>query len=165
MFENEKLFLSLKLLEQENIKVSKSDKLVKTILNTDFSDYQEFNPLMETSGQILALHMIGENFNRQKLESKYMDLVIREIDEQGCIKKTVTDTAKVLITMGLFGAYERYFDLCEHMVNFILEKGIYFDPDQAERASSWANEAIEYEIELTRSYWALMALMVFRPVD
>lgn len=165
LFENEKLFLSLKLLEQENIKVSKSDKLVKTILNTDFSDYQEFNPLMETSGQILALHMIGENFNQQKLESKYMDLVIREIDEQGCIKKTVTDTAKVLITMGLFGAYERYFDLCEHMVNFILEKGIYFDPDQAERATSWANEAIEYEIELTRSYWALMALMVFRPVD
>ncbi|MHA1111312.1 MAG: hypothetical protein ACTSRE_09435 [Promethearchaeota archaeon] len=165
LYENEKLFLALKLLEQENIKVSKSDKLVKTILNTDFSSYQEFNPLLETSGQILALNVIGEDFNRQKLESQYMDLVIAEIDEDGCIKKTVTDTSKVLITMGLFGAYERYYEICEHMVNYILEKGVYFDSDQVERASSWANESIEYEIELTRSYWALMALMVFQPVD
>ena len=53
----------------------------------------------------------------------------------------------------------------EQMVNFILEKGVYFDPDQAERVSSWANEDLLYELELTRSYWALVALMVFHPVD
>ncbi len=165
LYENEKMFLSLKLLEQENIKISKSDKLVQDILNMDFSDYQDYNALLETSGQILALHMIGEDFNRAKLESQYMDLVIAEINEDGCIKKTVTDTSKVLITMGLFGAYERYYEICEQMVNFIIEKGVYFDPDQAERASSWANENIEYEIELTRSYWALMALMIFLPIE
>jgi hypothetical protein len=164
LYQNEKLFLSLKLLEQENIKVSKSDELVKSILNTDYTNYQEFNPLLETSGQILALHMIGEEYNSAKLESQYMDLVIAEIDEQGCIKKTITDTAKVLITIGLFGAYERYLEICEKMVNFIIEKGIYFDPDQAERVSSWASEDLEYEIELSKSYWALLALMVFHPV-
>ena len=164
LYENEKHFLALKLLEQENIKTSKSNELVNKVINTDFSDYQEFNPLLDTSAQILALHMIGENFNRAKLESQYMDLVIAEIDEQGCIKKTITDTAKVLITIGLFGAYHKYEEICEQMVDFIIEKGIYFDPDQAERISSWANESIEYEIELTRSYWALLALMVFKPI-
>ncbi len=165
LYQNEKLFLSLKVLEQENIKISKSNELVDKITNSDFSEYQGYNPLLEMTGQILALHMIGEDFNRQQMESKYMDLVIDEIDEQGCIKQTITDTAKVLITIGLFGAYDRYYEICEKMVNFIIEEGVYFDPDQVERATSWANEDLEYEIELTRSYWALVALMIFNPVE
>ncbi|MBN2157575.1 MAG: hypothetical protein JW776_16125 [Candidatus Lokiarchaeota archaeon] len=165
LYQNEKLFLSLKLLEQEKIKISKFPELINKILNTDFTDYQDFNPLLETFGQVLALDMIGEDINRSQLESQYMDLVISEIDEEGCIKQTITDTAKVLITIGLFGDYDRYYEICEQMVNFIVEKGVYFDPDQVERTSSWANENIEYEIELTKSYWALLALMAFKPVN
>ena len=96
-------------------------------------------------------------------ESIYLS-EIKKLKMPNCsIGNSITDSARVLLILDLLNLRESEPELCRNLLNYILNKTIFFDEKNLNNGFNWRNDKLGYKIELKMLFWALLASCQYAP--
>lgn len=161
---NRYLFSCLKILEKHEIPMAEYSRIIVKMLDSDYLNTDDFDPLIESYEYAAALKLLAPKNDISSVKKRFQNALHDAIGLDGSINDTVTDTAKVLITTGLFDLFDSEIEATNKMVNYLISKCEVFSESVRDQHISWGGDILGLSVECNIAYWCLMALLCYRPV-
>ncbi len=156
--------LCLKLLERNGGVISDKTGLLNQILNFDITSLEQFNPTLDIYEYLSLLKSIDNNVNITHFKALYISELKKMVAQNGSIKDTVTDSARMLLVLDLLEAKSQEYKLSREMLNYVSSAAKYFNLETLNPYLNWQMDALGYTVELRMLYWALLASSQYPPI-
>ncbi len=155
--------LCLKLLAKSEIISTRKDALLNQVLNLDILSMRGFNPTLDIYNQLAIINSLDKNVKLTGFIVPYMNALKRMLTSKGSIDDSITESAKTLLILVIFGLKEQESVLCSRLLNYIIKSTDFFNLENLDKDFNWRIDKLAYKIELRMLFWALLACSQYSP--
>lgn len=155
--------LCLKLLAKSEIISTRKDALLNQVLNLDILSMSGFNPTLDIYNQLAIINSLDKNVKLTGFIVPYMNALKRLLTSKGSTNDSITESAKTLLILVIFGLKEQESVLCSRLLNYIIKSTDFFNLENLDKDFNWRIDKLAYKIELRMLFWALLACSQYSP--
>ncbi|MHA1340083.1 MAG: hypothetical protein ACTSRZ_18180 [Promethearchaeota archaeon] len=163
IYENKFIFLCLKILDKYGLKMMSYDMILNQFINNDYIWTDNFDSLLDTFDLIIAIKLLNPQADISEIRKRFLDKALVEIDTVNLINDNISDSANILITLGLFDGYNEYPNHSNRLYENIIKSIALFDDNLESENVGWGTNEIGFETELNVAFWSLFAIAIFQP--
>jgi len=157
--------LSLKMLEKNEIIISKKERLLSQILGLDLLNLERFHPTLDIYNHIGFIKILDRNIDLSKFATPYINELKKNLTPNGAIDDLITKSARTLLILNLLDMKNQESVLCSRLLNFIIRSTDFFSLENLNKDFNWRIDKIAYKIELRMLFWALLACTQYTSRD
>jgi len=129
----------------------------KLIQNINLSNLEEFKPPFDIFNHIASAKLVDKELNLSQFKINYINEIKKLIEPNGSIRNLITDSSLVLLIINLLDLKKHEQELCDNLLNYILNTTKFFDIENLDKNFNWQTDKMGFKIELEMLYWALLA--------
>lgn len=151
--------LSIKMLENFGVKIPEKNLLLSKILNLNIlTNLEESNLILDIFEHLACIRLLDKEVDISKFRKIYNAELKTSISSSGLsIKDTITDSAKALLIMDMFGLKNLESELIHTLISYIVSSTKFFTYENQSKEFNWENDILALTVELRMLFWGLLA--------
>ncbi len=150
------LILCIKLLGK-NCKIKFNRKLIlELLLKINLSTIEDFIPSLDIFNYLALIKLLDKDVSLEQFEIFFTNELKKLLTSDGSINDSITESARALLIFDLLNLKDREPELCNKLLNYILNTTDFFSNNNLDENFNWQNDKFGFKIELEILYWALL---------
>ena len=147
----------LKLIAKNRTILFNKNLITNLIQNINISNLEDFKPPLDIYNHLASLELVDKEINLEQFRVYYINEIKKLIEPNGSIRSLITDSSQVLLIFNLLDVNDHEQELCDNLLNYILNTTKFFDIENLDKDFNWQTDKMGFKIELEILYWALLA--------
>ncbi|MFW9989120.1 MAG: hypothetical protein ACFFC3_10725 [Candidatus Odinarchaeota archaeon] len=126
-------------------------------MKINLSTIEDFTPSLDIFNYLALIKLLDKEINLKQFEIISTNELKKLLTSDGSINDSITESARVLLIFDLLNSKNREPELCDKLLNYILNITDFFNTNNLDENFNWQNDKFGFKIELEILYWALLS--------